>query len=73
MNDLNNIGVIIKKIKIENGEEVQWLLNVEGYYIRRSKIGRFGICEIPNNELLNLHETVKIIYFSIQDTKSGFY
>lgn len=52
MNDLTNIGVIIKKIEIENGA-IEWLLNLEGSYIRRSKIGRFGICEIPNYDVFN--------------------
>lgn len=44
---------IIKNIEDEN-KKFHWLLNVEGYYIRRCKIGRFGICEIPNIELSNL-------------------
>ena len=29
----------------------EWLLNAEGYYIRRSKIGLFGICEIRDDAL----------------------
>jgi len=52
MNDLNYIGVIIKKIDIGNGE-IEWLLNLDSSYIRRSKIGRFGICEIPNHDVFN--------------------
>jgi hypothetical protein len=41
---------IIKNIETGN-IGFEWLLNMEGYYIRRSKIGLFGICEIRDNAI----------------------
>jgi len=60
-NDSNNI---IKKIKTSNDVisemgkiekiDFEFLLNVEGSYIRRSKIGLFGICEILDDKIFEL-------------------
>jgi len=47
---VHELDNIIKNIETQH-VGFEWLLNVESYYIRRSKIGLFGICEIRDDTL----------------------
>lgn len=44
-------------ISRENTTKLDWIFNVESQYVRKINIGKFGICEVPNN---NWEEAVKV-------------
>ena len=53
----------IQNIQLDN-PNFNWLFDLKESYIRRCKIGRFGICEIPNIELYDfINKSNNPVYF----------